>query len=66
MTLVGYRSRVSHDFRLICKKAVAPLQTPIIILGGILVGVYDPDRGIGRRRRLRADRQLLYPALDAA
>lgn len=42
VTLVGYRSRVSHDFRLICKKAVAPLQTPIIILGGILVGVMTP------------------------
>jgi len=41
-TLMGYRKRVSHDFRLICKKAVAPLQTPIIILGGILIGVFTP------------------------
>jgi TRAP-type C4-dicarboxylate transport system permease large subunit len=35
-------SRVSHDFRIVCKKAVAPLQTPIIILGGILIGVFTP------------------------
>lgn len=40
--LMGYRKRVSHDFRMVCKKAVAPLQTPIIILGGILVGVFTP------------------------
>lgn len=40
--LVGYRKRVSHDFRIVCKKAVAPLQTPIIILGGILIGVFTP------------------------
>ena len=40
--LVSYRSRVSHDFRMSCKKAIAPLQTPIIILGGILVGVFTP------------------------
>ena len=36
------RRSVSPDFRIICKKAVAPLQTPIIILGGILVGVFTP------------------------
>jgi len=36
------KARVSNDFRLVCKKAVAPLQTPIIILGGILVGVFTP------------------------
>ncbi len=36
------RGRVTHDFRMVCKKAVAPLQTPIIILGGILVGVFTP------------------------
>ncbi len=36
------KSRVSHDFRIVCKKAIAPLQTPIIILGGILVGVFTP------------------------
>ncbi len=40
--LMGYRKRVSHDFRIVCKKAIAPLQTPIIILGGILVGVFTP------------------------
>lgn len=40
--LMGLRRRVSNDFRIICKKAVAPLQTPIIILGGILVGVFTP------------------------
>ncbi|MDD9800563.1 MAG: TRAP transporter large permease [Gammaproteobacteria bacterium] len=36
------RAMVSPDFRIICKKAVAPLQTPIIILGGILVGFFTP------------------------
>ncbi len=36
------RSAVSEDFRVVCKKAVAPLQTPIIILGGILLGVFTP------------------------
>lgn len=40
--MMSYRKQVSHDFRMICKKAVAPLQTPIIILGGILVGVFTP------------------------
>ncbi|SLN61048.1 Sialic acid TRAP transporter permease protein SiaT [Roseivivax jejudonensis] len=40
--LVWYRGRVSRDFRIVCKKAVAPLQTPIIILGGILIGVFTP------------------------
>ena len=40
--LMSYRNRVSHDFRIVCKKAIAPLQTPIIILGGILVGVFTP------------------------
>lgn len=40
--LVYLRSQVSADFRIICKKAVAPLQTPVIILGGILVGVFTP------------------------
>ncbi len=36
------KARVSNDFRMVCKKAVAPLQTPIIILGGILIGVFTP------------------------
>ncbi|NSX55441.1 TRAP transporter large permease [Parasulfitobacter algicola] len=40
--LVWMKANVSDDFRLICKKAVAPLQTPIIILGGILIGVFTP------------------------
>ncbi len=40
--LMRVRKSVSNDFRVICKKAVAPLQTPIIILGGILVGVFTP------------------------
>lgn len=40
--LMRYRRVVDHDFRLVCKKAVAPLQTPIIILGGILIGVFTP------------------------
>jgi TRAP-type C4-dicarboxylate transport system permease large subunit len=40
--LVALRQQVSNDFRLVCKKAVAPLQTPIIILGGILGGVFTP------------------------
>ncbi|MGR3485882.1 MAG: TRAP transporter large permease [Paracoccaceae bacterium] len=37
-----WRAAASHDFRMIAKKAVAPLQTPIIILGGILLGVMTP------------------------
>ena len=40
--LLQLRQRVSSDFRIICKRAVAPLQTPIIILGGILFGVFTP------------------------
>ncbi|MEM7197008.1 MAG: TRAP transporter large permease [Pseudomonadota bacterium] len=40
--LMRLRGNVSHDFRIICKKAVAPLQTPIIILGGILLGAFTP------------------------
>ncbi|PSL18449.1 TRAP transporter large permease [Shimia abyssi] len=42
LLLMRLRTKVSNDFRIICKKAVAPLQTPIIILGGILVGVFTP------------------------
>lgn len=42
LILLGYRKRVSADFRTVAKKAVAPLQTPIIILGGILAGVMTP------------------------
>ncbi|SLN17713.1 TRAP transporter large permease [Pseudooctadecabacter jejudonensis] len=40
--LIWMRGQVSSDFRIVCKKAVAPLQTPIIILGGILIGVMTP------------------------
>ncbi|MEL6523276.1 MAG: TRAP transporter large permease, partial [Pseudomonadota bacterium] len=40
--LRAYRGQVSSDFRIVCKRAVAPLQTPIIILGGILIGVFTP------------------------
>ena len=40
--LLRIRRLVSDDFRIVCKKAVAPLQTPIIILGGILAGVFTP------------------------
>ncbi len=36
------RGQVSHDFRVVVKKAVAPMQTPIIILGGIVFGVFTP------------------------
>ncbi|MEE4121059.1 MAG: TRAP transporter large permease [Paracoccaceae bacterium] len=42
MALMAYRKRVDPDFRIVCKKAVAPLQTPILILGGIVVGVFTP------------------------
>ncbi len=40
--LMRYRKTVSQDFRYTCKKAVAPLLTPIIILGGILGGFMTP------------------------
>ena len=39
---LGLRRVVSHDFRMVCKRAVVPLQTPILILGGILAGVFTP------------------------
>ena len=42
LILMRWRRAVSHDFRLVCKRAVAPLQTPIIILGGILAGIFTP------------------------
>jgi len=42
LLLLALGRQVSTDFRMICKKAVAPLQAPIIILGGILVGVFTP------------------------
>lgn len=40
--MLQMRRKVGSDFRLVCKKAVAPLQTPILILGGILIGVFTP------------------------
>jgi TRAP-type C4-dicarboxylate transport system permease large subunit len=40
--LLNLRKKVSKDFRYVCKRAVVPLQTPIIILGGILLGVFTP------------------------
>lgn len=39
---LGFRKIVSHDFRMVCKRAVVPLQTPVLILGGILAGVFTP------------------------
>ena len=40
--LVGLRKTVDPDFRTVTKRAVVPLQTPILILGGILLGVFTP------------------------
>lgn len=40
--MLGVRQLVSHDFRMVCKRAVVPLQTPVLILGGILAGVFTP------------------------
>ena len=40
--MMGLRRVVGHDFRMVCKRAVVPLQTPILILGGILGGVFTP------------------------
>ncbi len=39
---VGLRRLVNHDFRMVCKRAMVPLQTPVLILGGILGGVFTP------------------------
>ncbi len=39
---MALRRMVSNDFRMVCKRAVVPLQTPILILGGILAGVFTP------------------------
>ena len=39
---IALRRVVSHDFRMVCKRAMVPLQTPILILGGILAGVFTP------------------------
>ncbi|MEM7440621.1 MAG: TRAP transporter large permease [Pseudomonadota bacterium] len=40
--LMGLRNKVHPDFRTVSKRAVVPLQTPILILGGILLGVFTP------------------------
>ncbi len=40
--LMAMRPRVDSDFRMVTKRAVVPLQTPILILGGILLGVFTP------------------------
>jgi TRAP-type C4-dicarboxylate transport system permease large subunit len=42
LLLMGLRPRVESDFRMVSKRAVVPLQTPILILGGILLGVFTP------------------------
>ncbi len=39
---LGLRRVVGNDFRMVCKRAMVPLQTPILILGGILAGVFTP------------------------
>lgn len=36
------RTLVSAEFRIVCKRAIVPLQTPVLILGGILGGVFTP------------------------
>ena len=40
--MLALRTLVSSEFRTICKRAIVPLQTPILILGGILGGVFTP------------------------
>ncbi len=40
--LLALRTQVSSEFRTICKRAIVPLQTPVLILGGILAGVFTP------------------------
>ncbi len=40
--MLALRTQVSSEFRTVCKRAIVPLQTPILILGGILGGVFTP------------------------
>ena len=40
--MLALRTLVSAEFRTICKRATVPLQTPVLILGGILGGVFTP------------------------
>ena len=42
LLLALWKRRITEDFRMVCKRAAAPLLTPIIILGGILGGVFTP------------------------
>lgn len=42
LMMVALRKFVSHDFRMVSKRAVLPLQTPVLILGGILAGIFTP------------------------
>ncbi|MCT4558749.1 MAG: TRAP transporter large permease [Pelagimonas sp.] len=42
LLMLALRRAVSPEFRLICKRAMVPLQTPVLILGGILAGVFTP------------------------
>lgn len=39
---LALRRIVSDDFRKVCKRAMVPLQTPVLILGGILGGIFTP------------------------
>ncbi len=39
---MGLRAAMSPEFRAVAKRAVLPMLTPIIILGGILGGVFTP------------------------
>jgi TRAP-type C4-dicarboxylate transport system permease large subunit len=42
LLLMSLRKSVAPDFRTVTKRAVVPLQTPVLILGGILLGVFTP------------------------
>jgi TRAP-type C4-dicarboxylate transport system permease large subunit len=42
LIFIRARRRMSEPMRVVFKRAVVPLQTPIIILGGILGGVFTP------------------------
>ena len=40
--VLGLRRTSTYEFRVTCKRAVIPLQTPVLLLGGILGGVFTP------------------------
>lgn len=42
LLITWFRPRLSQEFRIVVKRAVLPMLTPIIILGGILGGVFTP------------------------